>query len=368
MSENVEEETMRKATVARWLGHAPDQLEAPTGSTRREALSLMGAAAAAGVLSSGAALAAEETLTVVVGSTVPNDLILHVADLAGFFTEEQLKVDIVAVNNGAGQMSALLGGSADIGFVGITQGLRANAQGGGVMIAGRAFDIMALTIVVSTESYARIGITDDMPLQEKFSRLKGLTIGTTGPGSTIDALLRALLRTAGVDADTDVTIFSGNTPSLYAAVENKVIDAFLAGSPWREVAEVKGVGIPLFDPFKNEVAEMDGVLYKVVTTSKDAMASRPDRLLRAMRALNKATTYIHENPDKVSGLLRPRFPDMDQDVYELMIMRHIGGAPDQMLVTPEQFDRAMTYLTFAEGKQLDLTYDDVIDTSIVGQL
>lgn len=324
---------------------------------------------AALALSSMAAPArADDTVTIVIGSTAPHDFILYVAEQAGFFAEEGLKPDIVPVNNGAGQTSAILGGSADIGFLGITQDIRAVSQGGDMVILGRAFDVLSLPIILSEDAKTRQGITDDMPIGEKLARLKGLTIGATGPGSTTDGILRALITSAGMNPDTDITIHSSNAPALFAAFENKAIDGFVFGSPWMEVAQVKGLGGPLFDPFKGEVPELDGVLYKVLSTSRATLAAKPDLLLRSMRALDKAIVYIRENPDKLDELLRPKFPDMDPTAYEMMIARYVGGVPDGLLVTEAQFDRAKEYMAFVEGTEVSVSYGDVVDTALVGQL
>lgn len=314
----------------------------------------------------GAANAQEQTLTIAQGSSSFHGMITHLADEGGFFAAEGLRADIVDLGTGPRIAAAVIGGGAHIAAVGLNQAVRAVSEGGDIVAVGRLFDIISLPVVVSNDAIESAGITEDMSLDERIVRLRGLTIGATTPGSTTNALMRALAQNRGLDPDNDITIqaISGGG-NLFAAFENGVIDGFVFGSPWPELAITRDLGRPLFDPFTDDVPEIEGVLYQVLTTSRRTLAEEPELIERALRAYSNAMAFAHENPEEAARLLRNVFPDVEQASYDLAVLKYIEGVPTELTITPEQYAATLAFMEVTEPEPVgDVPYESVIDTTV----
>ena len=313
--------------------------------------------------------ASAEKVVIAAGSKGPYDAIIYVAQEAGYFAEEGLEPEIVYVNNGAGLTSAIMGGSADLATQGITQILRATAQGGDIIALSRAFDVQPFPIVVSYEAMKKNGIEDAMSVDDKLVRLKGLTIGATSPGSTTDGVLRGLLKNRGVNPDSEISIQYMNASSLYGAFENKLLDGFVFGAPWSEAAEANGLGKAIFDPFSGEVPEIDGVIYKVICTSSATLAAKPDLIKRSMRALIRAMDLIHTNPEEARKVMRPVFAEMSDDAYNLMFDKYMVGVPANPELTPDHVIRALDYMVLTESTEVvPVPFEKAVNPAVVAEL
>lgn len=349
---------------------APERRARPKGLGRS-----LGAGALAAIMAvaglQGAANAQDlRTLTIAQGSSSFHGMMTLVAREGGFFEAEGLNPDIVDMGTGPRIAAAVVGGSAHIAVVGLNQAVRAVSEGGDIVGLGRAFEVLAVPIVVSYEALERNGITEDMTVDEAIPRLAGLTLGSTTPGSTNTGVLRALLENRGVDPDNDVTVQSiSGGGNIFAAFENGVIDGFVFGSPWPELAMTRGLGRPIFNPFEDDVPELDGVLYQVLTTSRATLAAEPELIRAGMRAYANAMKFTHENPQEAARLLRSVFPEVEEESFELAVATYIGGVPTQLLITPENYAATLGFMAITEPEPVgDVPMDSVVDTTLASEI
>lgn len=333
---------------------------------RAKGMLLGGVIAATAVFGGTLSASAEKVVFAAGAPNALHDILIHLANSAGYFADEGLEPEIVYVNNGAGLTSAIIGGSADLATQGVTQVLRANSKGGDIVAVSRAFDIVPFTIVVSTEAIAKNGIEDSMTLDEKIARLKGLSIAVTSPGSTIDGILRGLLKNRGIDPDASLTIPAMNGPAMYGALENKLVDGFVYGSPWVEMVEKNGLGKAIYDPFANDVPEFSGVIYKVICTSRQTLKNKPHVVEGTVRALIKADKLMQSDLPKAMELLRPTYSDWDQAEFEMLISKYSQGVPKDMAITQDTVTKALAYMNLTESTPIgDVPFDAAVDASVV---
>ena len=104
------------------------------------------------------------------------------ANAAGFFATAGVKV--VSNSSGRGNnVPALAGSGVDIVLGDQSATLPGIAQGFRVKTFVQMTNRYATHVVVKRTVLERLGVNQDSPLAARYAALKGLTLGTTGPGS-----------------------------------------------------------------------------------------------------------------------------------------------------------------------------------------
>jgi NitT/TauT family transport system substrate-binding protein len=326
---------------------------------------MLGLALAGLVASAAAAQGKREKLRVVWGGDGMHFMLLHVAAKGGFFDKQGLDLDVINVPSGSLQMSAILGGTADIAPVGFTNVIQARAKGADVVAVANAFNVVAMSVVLSNDAIKKVGITDNMSLDDRVKRLNGLRIGITAPGSGSDTMLRTLLRARGMDPDSALRIQPlGDGPTLLAALEKGATDGFVWMAPTPELAVKRGVGKVVVNPFAGEVPEIAGVPYIVMASSVDTLKSRPETVKKAIAALRDAAELIRQNPTKASEYLKQAFPDIDPALLKDVTASYANGIPRSLVITSEQAAKSIAWMNISAKTPISLAYKDIVSPTL----
>src|SRR5271154_5583771 len=101
----------------------------------------------------------KQKITITHGGDALHYFPMYVARGAGFFAEEGLEVDWVNVNSGTRQAASVMGGSAEFTTLALLHVVKAGAEGANLVALASIFDVYAMTVVLSNEAIARVGIT-----------------------------------------------------------------------------------------------------------------------------------------------------------------------------------------------------------------
>jgi ABC-type nitrate/sulfonate/bicarbonate transport system substrate-binding protein len=146
----------------------------------------------------------------------------------------------------------------------------------------------------------RLGITEQSPVDRKAAALKGLRLGTTGPGAAPDALFRWLAVQAKLDPNTDLRLvpMQGGGPGMLAALQQNVIDGFCLSSPTSDLAVKDRDCGYLFNMALNPPAALKEYNYIIASTSEAALANKDRReaLVRYTMGLAMALKEINASP------------------------------------------------------------------------
>ena len=130
-------------------------------------------------------------------------------------------------------------------------------------------------------------------LPARVQAIKGIRIGLA---SEVTPRLRALAKTAGLDADKDFRLVTVPGPGQVQAFADGTVDALFAHTPYLETMLVKYGAVLLVQTSSGEVPELaDGQIHALATTRARA-AENPDLLRRVARAIYAAQTLIHADP------------------------------------------------------------------------
>jgi NitT/TauT family transport system substrate-binding protein len=279
----------------------------------------------------------------------------------GFFTQEGLMVDPVYFDSGTRQSAAIMSDSAAVGPVGLIHNIKASAAGGRMVAISRAFDVIDVYMIMSNAALQKTGITPDMPIDEKVKRMRGLRIGITGPGSVVDTTVRAIFKSRGLDPDKEVKLLPlGSPTNMMAAMEKNATDVFAYPAPWPTIAAGRGLGKVIVDPFADQIAEVKGVPYNIIAASRDLVEKDPAVVEKIVRALARAMKYARENPEGAKRMMRKRFPDLDEAVFNTLWTSYAKAIPQDPVITQQQFDLTQKWLNITAQPAFALGYDQVV--------
>lgn len=324
--------------------------------------SLAFALALAATLVAGPSLAERplKKFSIVAVGTPLHQMLLYIADRAGYFRDEGLDLDSIVVNSGPKVVAAIQGG-AEMGFLGCTEITTAAARGSDLAIVGNGYDAYATSLVLSNAAIAKTGIVRNMSIEDRLKRLKGLRIGITGPGSVTDLMIRSLFLARGMDPDKEVTLQPlGDGASQYAAMERGMIDGFIFGAPFPQIAVARKIGQIAISPLDENIPEMKGMLFICFASSKKTIGQKPEMIQSAINALTKAIALVRNDPEKARHILRPQYAEVDQAIYNAAFDTYVKGIPLSPIITPEELKRTMAWRNIGMDKPMSVPFENVI--------
>ncbi|MBM3525414.1 MAG: ABC transporter substrate-binding protein [Alphaproteobacteria bacterium] len=194
-----------------------------------------------------------------------------------------------------------------------------------VQILGRPVKMIAGTVnkyashvVVKKAAMDKAGVSESSPIAQKVAVLKGMKLGTTGPGAAPDSLFRYLLGLGGLDPNRDCELVSiqGGGPAMLAGFERGVIDGFTLSSPTSDLAVQRFAGAYLFDMTRNPPPQLVDYMYIAVSVMERTMSERAQHLQAYVKALAAALKVISEQPDRFRAWAKGFFSDMDAELFE----------------------------------------------------
>src|SRR5258708_9342349 len=125
--------------------------------------------------------------------TVPtigmNVLPLLIAADKGMFAKEGIEVEIISTNGDGPDVDALIAGSVQFTISTPNRLLMSYEQGKSLLAIMNMANRNAIDCVMNKDVAARVGITENAPLDQKLRALKGLKVAGTRPGAFPDLFL-----------------------------------------------------------------------------------------------------------------------------------------------------------------------------------
>ena len=205
--------------------------------------------------------------------------------LTPFFYADFLKegdtIEVKPFTNPGDQKTALLAGSLDMTGTTIPTAITAAANGEPIKIVASLCNKCSALVV---------GADSDIQTE---ADLKGKTIAYV-PGTMHHALLLDVLRRAGLDPNTDVTLVRIDFFDMGQALASGEIDAFLSGGPYPSQAVQEGFGRILSYPYFDDSI---GTINAAMIVTEDTIANDPDLVQELVNAHVAATEYENANQD-----------------------------------------------------------------------
>jgi NitT/TauT family transport system substrate-binding protein len=280
-------------------------------TTRTSALAAAAAAAAltlAGCAGSPeTAPESEDDLTTVQVGYIPgaHDVAqLFVADEAGYFADQGIRIETTAFQTGISLSQALTGGSLDVGVMGaVVANFPAKGQGHVIVLNNQQTDVHQIWAAPDS------GITS-------IDDLEGSTVATTS-GTASDLVLQVALDQAGISRD-EIEMVNLEMPAVANTFVTGGVDVASLWAPFdQQVGEIM--------PDANLIAsaaDLDAPISGGWVSSNGFYEDRPELVQGMVRAWQQANTDIVSDPDAALDVFCPRIAEnMDQEQCESLYAR-----------------------------------------------
>lgn len=299
------------------------------------------AAAAIAVALAGSAPARAADKVVIAQTSISLGLsIVEVAIDEGFFAKRGIDPDVEIVSHGdPDTLAALHSGGAAFGAMTLVPAVQAMARGEKIRVVAPFVRNFVIQFVINPDSAKKIGLTDTMPLKERFARARGLTIGTLDVGGGLDIMFRVLAKQYGFNPQADYTETTINSyPTLLAAAQRKEIDIALTAIPYGRLG-VENNGLKMFADFwGGAIPEYVGAVHQGLVTEADYAAKNPDVVKRVHAAIDDALVLLHKQPDKAIADLHKRYPKLPEAVIRSFIVDNASSFASRAIVDRRGFD------------------------------
>lgn len=225
-----------------------------------------------------------QTLKVGMTSKTLFYLPFYVAQKKGFYSAENVKVELILIGRSDVHLQALLTGEINFATVNADGVILLNERGANLkVIAG--VDNAAPYVLVGAKPYKKI---DD---------LRGARLGVTSLRGGATSILLEYLKTKGLHFPKDftMTIISGGTASRLTALESGAIGGAILGFPYSDMAVDQG-----FNRLGDTMEVISAYQFNGVTVNSSWAEKNRATVVKFLKAHIRALRWIHEQPEQAS--------------------------------------------------------------------
>jgi NitT/TauT family transport system substrate-binding protein len=270
---------------------------------------------------------------------------IWMAEAAGFYEANGLRLEIIPVVGGRNSGPDLTAGRIDLMHIGMSSVVRARAAGADLVVIGSLSNVIRNTMFAS-------------PRVKTPTDLKGGVIGISSAGSETDPTTTLALRRLGLRRE-DVTIKEIGVRRL-EAIRTGEVDASPMGEPYRSQAFALGLRA-LVDLF----ADRTPWLYSGLVVHRDFLRNHRDRTLRFLRATIEGNYLALADQAAAKPVLARRLKIADPAIIDLTYENFRSYTPVNAEMTR---DGAANIIDVVAGPGASRRVDDYLDESLLAEL
>ena len=295
----------------------------------------------------GSRASAAELIPFKVGEAAPANTFLAIwmAQAAGFYEANGLKLEIVRMSGGRESGPDLKAGRAQLIHIGMSSVVRANLAGGQLRTIG------SLSNVIRATMFAAPQIKTD-------ADLKGGTFGISSAGSESDSATSLVLRRLGLTR-ADVTVKEIGTERL-TPLRTGAIAATLLGEPQRSQALELGLRV-----VADLYAERIPWLYSGLTVDSGYLRDNRDTLVRFLRATIEGNHLAISDDKRAKEVLAKELKLTDPKIVEQSYANFKAETPPNAEIDRTGAENILTTLLPPSASR---SLDDYIDSTLIAGL
>lgn len=279
---------------------------------------------------------------------------MHIATARGYFKAEGVDAQIVVANGGPEAIAALVSKSAEFAASGSSDLVRSAEKGVELRAVQSMVNQFTMQMVARNEVISKLGLSRQAPVKDRLKALKGLTIGTPGPGSVAEAFTKYYVAYGGLDPDKDTKLVAlGGGPVLTTALKQGQIDAYMLSAPFPEQTEVEGIGKIVVA--SGDVPGLDNFPYELLFTRADYMEQNKDVVRAVARAISRGNNFILDHPKEANDILKQRFSKLDPKTLEVSMESIRVAVPRDGLMSKQGWDNVNQITQATSNSKFDLS-------------
>jgi NitT/TauT family transport system substrate-binding protein len=299
-------------------------------------------------LTQGAPVSAAEPTTLKVGISEPVNTVLAIwmADAAGFYAAQNLKIEIINMNGGSRGAAELAAGRIDVMHVGLSSVVRLNRAGNDLRI------IASLANVIRFTFFSTPGIINA-------AGLKGGTVGVSTFGSESDATVTLALQRLGLTRD-DVTLKEyGGSSRRIAAIKSGKIKASAVNEPGASIAREQGLHVLV-----DLVPERIPWLFTGLVVRRESIEKERDVLTRFLRATAEGNALAISDGARAREVLGKQTNTNDAKILDISYNDFTQLSPPA--IEPTEAAAKNILAQFPAGGSTNIA--DYVDASLLDEL
>lgn len=278
---------------------------------------------------------------------------MYVAIEEGYFENEGIQLELVTGFGADKTMTAVLSGSADIGFMGSEASIYTYNEGANDYVVNFA----QLTQRAGNFLVAR----EEMP-DFKWDDLKGKNILGGRKGGMPEMVFEYILRQNNIDPAKDVNIDQsidfGSTAAAFAENQGDFTVEFEPGATTLE-KEGKGYVVASLG------TDSGYVPYTAFSAKKSFIEQNPEMIQGFTNALQKGMDYVQQHkPEEIASVIAPQFKETDLDTITTIVTRYYEQDTwkENLIFEEESFNLLQDILEDAGELTKRAPYEDLVTT------
>lgn len=278
---------------------------------------------------------------------------MYVAIEEGYFENEGIQLELVTGFGADKTMTAVLSGSADIGFMGSEASIYTYNEGANDYVVNFA----QLTQRAGNFLVAR----EEMP-DFKWDDLKGKNVLGGRKGGMPEMVFEYILRQNNIDPAKDVNIDQsidfGSTAAAFAENQGDFTVEFEPGATTLE-KEGKGYVVASLG------TDSGYVPYTAFSAKKSFIEQNPEMIQGFTNALQKGMDYVQQHkPEEIASVIAPQFKETDLDTITTIVTRYYEQDTwkENLIFEEESFNLLQDILEDAGELTKRAPYEDLVTT------
>lgn len=281
---------------------------------------------------------------------------VHIAEVLGFFAEENLDVEFAVYGDGPIAFQGMHAGDSQFCMLSVEPVFRAQEQG------------LESSIIIALDTTRTYGFAGAKHITDP-SQLKDKVVFAGAPGSAPFSFIWSILENAGLDPENDVTFAQMQYGASIAALERGTIDAAYMDHANKPKFLAAGANI-LIDgadvETKQKVFGSEKFEGSIITATKKFVDENPEIVQAFINAVMKGIDWVNSHSDEelVEILLPYHDGSTKADLLERLELVRFSRTPDGR-ISREGFD-AMERFSIKTGVlNGTIGYDSIIDMRFV---
>ena len=278
---------------------------------------------------------------------------MYVSIEEGYFEEEGIELTVQTGFGADKTMTAVLSGSADIGFMGSEASIYTYNEGANDYVVNFA----QLTQRAGNFLVAR----EEMP-DFTWEELKGKDVLGGRKGGMPEMVFEYILKQNGIDPSKDLNINQSiDFGSTAAAFSEGQADFTIEFEPGATNLEKEGKGFVV----ASLGTDSGYVPYTAFSAKQSYIDEHPDIIQGFTNALQKGMDYVQTHtPEEIASIIAPQFKETDQDTITTIVTRYYDQDTwkDNLIFEEDSFDLLQDILENAGELTERAPYEDLVTT------